>query len=155
MGKVQLSEEIIGALKEVRDGGNLVHLATATIEGKPNLVAMRFVRTHDKETVVIADMYFGKTKVNIKENTSTAISIVHPNRQKFPYIVYGKGYYAEKGSAGKAGEIWARWKDWGEKSPPTEVPEGFAPPNPSARGILYIEVEKIVKTTEEEFGKEA
>ncbi len=146
--------KLAAAIKEVKNGGNVVHLATCSIDGKPNLVPMRFARMHDDETLVIADMYFCKTKVNLKENSSVAISVVYPGREKFPYIIYGEGYYAEKGSKGEAGEIWSKWRDWGEKEPPTEVPERFRPPNPSCRGILFTKVKKIVKSNFDEFGKE-
>lgn len=149
-----LTETLKQSIKEVKHGGNLVHLATCSIDGKPNLVPMRFARMHDEETLVIADMYFCKTKVNIKENSSVAISVCYPKRKEYPYIIYGDGYYAEKGTKGEGKKIWDSWKNWGAKSLPTEVPKKFRPPNPNCRGILFIKVKKVVKSNFDEFGKE-
>lgn len=146
--------EIYDHIREVKDGGNLVHLATATLDGKPNLAPMRFARRATGDTLVIADMYFCKTKVNLKENPNLALSVAFPDRAGYPYVLHGRGEIAEKGSGGRLGEFWAAWSDWGERNPPTEVPPGFGPPNPSARGILVIDVDRITSSQVEEYGQE-
>ncbi len=147
-------DEIYQQIREVKDGGNLVHLATATREGKPNIAPMRFARKAGVDTLVIADMYFCKTKVNLKENPRLVLSVAFPDREGQPYVLHGHGEIAEKGSPGRLGEFWGAWNDWGERNPPTEVPPGFGPPNPSCRGILVIDVERITSSRYEEYGQE-
>lgn len=146
---------VLEQIKEVKDGGQLVHLATASLEGKPNIVPMRFARKAMEGVLVIADMYFGKTRVNLKENSQLALSVAFPARDKYPYVISGQGSIAEKGSTGRLGELWKQWADWGERNPPTEVPPGFGPPNPSCRAVLVIDVEGITSSHFDTFGQES
>lgn len=153
---VKLPKDMQEAFKVVGKGGNVVHLATASADGVPNIVPMRFVNMHDDETIVIADMYFAKTRVNLKENPdNVAISVVAPKKDQYPYIVRGKGIYAEKEMwwDKKAQEIWERWKDWGKDEPPDEVPPDIRPPYPECRGVLGIVAEEVLSTKKGEFGK--
>jgi predicted pyridoxine 5'-phosphate oxidase superfamily flavin-nucleotide-binding protein len=149
------SEFVLEQVKEVKDGGNLVHLATATLDGKPNIVPMRFARRAREGVLVIADMYFGKTRVNLKENAQVALSVAFPARDKYPFVIHGQGHIAEKGTTGRLGELWQEWADWGERNPPTEVPAGFGPPNPSCRAVLVIDVEGITSSAFDTFGEES
>lgn len=147
-------EDIYEQIKEVKDGGQLVHLATATLDGKPNIVPMRFARHAANDVLVIADMYFCKTRVNLKENPRLALSVAFPDRESYPFVVHGRGELAEKGSPERLGQFWADWRDWGERNPPTEVPKGFGPPNPSCRAILVIDVNRITSSAWDTFGEE-
>lgn len=149
------TEYVLDQVKEVKDGGQLVHLATATLEGKPNIVPMRFARRAREGVLVIADMYFCKTRVNLKENPQLALSVAFPARDKYPYIIQGQGHLAEKGTTGRLGELWQEWADWGERNPPTEVPKGFGPPNPSCRAVLVIDVDNVTSSDFETFGQES
>ena len=147
-------DEVYEEIREVKDGGQLVHLATASVDGKPNIAPMRFARKAGHDVLVIADMYFCKTRVNLKENPRLALSVAFPNRDAYPYVIHGQGQIAEKGSPGRLGEFWAKWFDWGERNPPTEVPQGFGPPNPSCRGILVVSAESVTSSAFENYGEE-
>jgi predicted pyridoxine 5'-phosphate oxidase superfamily flavin-nucleotide-binding protein len=72
---VLLTEEMKDVLKVVGKGGAVVHLATASVEGVPNIVAERFVTHYKDEYILIADMFAQKTKVNLCENEVGAISV--------------------------------------------------------------------------------
>lgn len=148
------TEAILSQIREVKDCGRLVMLATATLDGKPNIVPMRFARHAAPHVLIIADMYFGNTRVNLKENSRVAISVCFPDRPSCPVAIYDEGYLAEKGTPGSLGEFWTNWQHWGEENPPTEVPKGFGPPNPSCRAILVIDVERIHSTDWHNFGEE-
>lgn len=148
------SESIYAQIREVKDGGKLVHLATADLSGKPNIAPMRFARHAAGDVLVIADMYFCKTRVNLKENPKLALSVAFPDRGQCPVILYGRGGLAEKGTEGRLGDYWNDWRTWGEDNPPTEVPEGFGPPNPSCRAILVIDVERVQSSDDSDFGSE-
>lgn len=150
----QEREAIYDQIREVKDGGKLVHLATASLDGKPNIVPMRFARHAAPDVLVIADMYFCKTRVNLKENPKLALSVAFPDRASLPVTVHGRGQLAEKGSCGCLGEYWSNWKSWGEDNPPTEVPEGFGPPNPSCRAVLVIDVDEVRSSDLDDFGQE-
>jgi predicted pyridoxine 5'-phosphate oxidase superfamily flavin-nucleotide-binding protein len=126
------ADEVYEQIKEVKDGGNLVQLATASLEGKPNIAPMRFARKAADGVLVIADMYFCKTRVNLKENPKLALSVAFPKRDQYPFVIHGRGGLAEKGCQGRLGDFWASWADWGERNPPTEVPPASARPTPPA-----------------------
>ncbi|MGI5817341.1 MAG: pyridoxamine 5'-phosphate oxidase family protein [Armatimonadota bacterium] len=150
----RVGDSIYGQIKEVKDGGKLVHLATAGLDGKPNIVPMRFARHAADDVLVIADMYFCKTRVNLKENPNLALSVAFPERESCPVAFYGHGWLAEKGTGGRLGEYWSNWRNWGEENPPTEVPEGFGPPNPSCRAVLVIDVDRVCSCAWSDFGEE-
>ncbi|NPV48226.1 MAG: pyridoxamine 5'-phosphate oxidase family protein [Armatimonadetes bacterium] len=151
---VPTPDTIYEQIREVKDGGKLVMLATASLEGKPNIAPMRFARRARGDVLVIADMYFCKTRVNLKENPNVALSVAFPQRAECPYVVHGQGHLAEKGSPGRLGELWDQWRDWGERNPPTEVPQGFGPPNPSCRAVLVIDAEDITSSEASSFGEQ-
>jgi len=51
-----------------------VVIATASKEGIPNAVPVRFVKLYDDEHILIADNYFLKTKKNLEENPRVAVT---------------------------------------------------------------------------------
>ena len=75
---VMLTDEMKDVLKVVGKGGAVVHLATVSAEGVPNIVAERFVTYYKDEYILIADMWAQKTKTNLSENEVGAILIAHP-----------------------------------------------------------------------------
>ena len=67
---VQLTDEI----RESLDGTRLVFLATASKDGRPNVVPIGAFKLLDDETLLISDQFFSKTLANMRENPQVAIS---------------------------------------------------------------------------------
>ena len=63
--------------KEIQEtiNGNLVHLATASKEGKPNVVPVGGIRAISDSELLIVDVLFDKTKKNLLENPRVAIAV--------------------------------------------------------------------------------
>jgi predicted pyridoxine 5'-phosphate oxidase superfamily flavin-nucleotide-binding protein len=63
--------------KEIQEtiNGNLVHLATASKEGKPNVVPVGGIRAISDSELLIVDVLFDKTKKNLLENSQVAIAV--------------------------------------------------------------------------------
>ena len=49
-------------------------LATATKDGVPNVVPIRFARVFSEDQIVLMDLFMSKTKQNIRANPKVAIS---------------------------------------------------------------------------------
>lgn len=67
---VQLTDEIRMSL----DGTRLAFLATASKDGRPNVVPIGAFKLLDDETLLISDQFFNKTLANMRENPQVAIS---------------------------------------------------------------------------------
>lgn len=67
---VQLTDEIRMSL----DGIRLAFLATASKDGRPNVVPIGAFKLLDDETLLISDQFFNKTLANMRENPQVAIS---------------------------------------------------------------------------------
>ena len=65
-----MSEEIQETIN-----GNLVHLATVSKEGKPNVVPVGGIRAISDNELLIVDVLFDKTKKNLLENPQVAIAV--------------------------------------------------------------------------------
>ena len=65
-----MSEEIQETIN-----GNLVHLATSSKEGKPNVVPVGGIRAISDSELLIVDVLFDKTKKNLLENSQVAIAV--------------------------------------------------------------------------------
>ena len=80
---------------------NIVYLATASKEGKPNVVPIGLVHAISDNEVLIGDVWFKKTRKNLEENTQVAISFTDVKRW---------GSYQLKGKAKifKSGEIYEK-----------------------------------------------
>lgn len=50
-----------------------IPIATADLDGKPNVVFITFLRIVDDETIHIADNFFNKTRANLSENPQISI----------------------------------------------------------------------------------
>jgi predicted pyridoxine 5'-phosphate oxidase superfamily flavin-nucleotide-binding protein len=74
---------------------NLVFLATASIQGVPNVVPIGFARPIDDETILIADNYMNKTRKNLDENPK--LSLIVSDAKTFPYQVKGTVEIFESG----------------------------------------------------------
>lgn len=147
---VEFTDEMIEGLKVPGKGGSLVYLATSSVDGKPNIAAMRYVATHGKDKILISDMFLLKTKMNIKENPECMIVICHPMDSGRDWAFKGKAIDIEYGFdpdfdwyGVTAKEILDEWGDWHEKEPPDEVPPDVVYAKPAQRGVVVLHVEEI------------
>ena len=68
--EVVMSEEVQETIN-----GNLVHLATSSKDGKPNVVPVGGIRAISDSELLIVDVLFDKTKRNLLENPQVAIAV--------------------------------------------------------------------------------
>ncbi len=159
---VKLTEEMKKALKVVGKGGTVVYLATASANGKPNIAGMRFIDTYKDEFILIADMFFLKTKMNLYENEYSAVAMVHPFNGR-EWVFRGEAFLFEAGMLKedpnfewhglKAKEILEGWGNWAEKEPPEEVPPDVRPPVLKQRGVYCLHVKEVYSIKPGEVGK--
>lgn len=144
-----LTEEMKKVLRVVGKGGAVVHLTTVSKDGKPNIVAERFITSYKDDYILIADMFAQKTKVNLNENPVGSISVsypVHDHQWVFrgPCTVISHAASAnEKWHDIVAGEVLSEWGDWASKEPPDEVPPDIAPPKLAQRGVIVLKVDEV------------
>lgn len=55
-----------------------VAMATASADGKPNVVPIGAKKVLDDETILISDQYFNKTLANLRENPRVSLSFWDP-----------------------------------------------------------------------------
>jgi len=137
---VKLTNEMKDALKVVGKGGTVVYLATASADGKPNNVGMRFITTIKDEFILIADMFFIKTKANLKES----FLFVNGTEKIYPDLEW-HGINAK--------DVLEEWGNWAEKEPPVEVPPDIRPPVARQRGVYCLHVEEVLSLKAGEVGK--
>ncbi|NOQ47943.1 MAG: flavin-nucleotide-binding protein, partial [Methanococcoides sp.] len=70
MMSMKMSEEIQEMINE-----NVVHLATTSNDGRPNVVPIGAIRTISDSELLIVDVLFDKTKKNLLENPHVAIAV--------------------------------------------------------------------------------
>ena len=54
---------------------NLAYLATSSSDGKPNVVPVGLVKVLDDHRILIVDVFFNKTRKNLKENAEVALAV--------------------------------------------------------------------------------
>ncbi len=67
---MKITEEV----KEVINN-NIVHLATSSKDGKPNVVPVGLCRAISDHELLIVDVHFKKTRKNLEENPQVAIAV--------------------------------------------------------------------------------
>ena len=67
---MEMSMEIQDMINE-----NLVHLATTSLDGIPNVVPVGGIRAISESELLIVDVLFDKTKKNLLENPRVAIAV--------------------------------------------------------------------------------
>lgn len=67
---MKMSEEIQEMINE-----NVVHLATVSNDGRPNVVPIGAIRAISDNELLIGDVLFDKTKKNLLENPHVAIAV--------------------------------------------------------------------------------
>lgn len=144
-----LTDEMKKVLKVVGNGGAVVHLTTSSADGKPNIVAERFITHYKNEYILIAEMFAQKTKVNLNENPVGAISVAHPVGEhtwvfRGPATVISHAAPSDYKWYGlTAGKVLDDWGDWAVKEPPDEVPPDIAPPKLAQRGVIVLKIEEV------------
>lgn len=88
---MKMNEEIKQMLDE-----NIVYLATASKEGKPNVVPIGLVHAISDNEVLIGDVWFNKTRKNLEENAQVAISFTDVKRWE-SYQLKGKAKIYKSG----------------------------------------------------------
>lgn len=88
---MKMNEEIKQMLDE-----NIVYLATASKEGKPNVVPIGLVHAISDNEVLIGDVWFKKTRKNLEENAQVAISFTDVKRWE-SYQLKGKAKIYKSG----------------------------------------------------------
>ena len=71
-------------------------LATASTEGKPNVVYIGILKVLDDETLVLSDNYFKKTAANLEENPWASI-VCWTKDPKKSYQIKGKVTFQDEG----------------------------------------------------------
>ncbi|MBN1402768.1 MAG: pyridoxamine 5'-phosphate oxidase family protein [Anaerolineae bacterium] len=72
----KLTAELLDVLGALR----IFPVATATPDGKPNLVFVAFLRVIDDETLEIADNRFHKTRQNLEANPTMSVTFWSPEK---------------------------------------------------------------------------
>jgi predicted pyridoxine 5'-phosphate oxidase superfamily flavin-nucleotide-binding protein len=89
--EMKMNEEIKQMLDE-----NIVYLATASKEGKPNVVPIGLVHAISDNEVLTVDVWLNKTRKNLEENTQVAISFTDFRRWE-SYQLKGKAKIYKSG----------------------------------------------------------
>lgn len=146
---VKLTAEMKEGLKVPGKGGSLVYLCTSSLDGKPNIAAMRYVDSYKDDKILISDMFLLKTKANLKENSQCAIAVCHPLNAGRDWVFKGKAIDIEYGFPPdfdwygvNAKEILDGWGDWHSKEPPDEVPPDVVYSKAAQRGVVVLHVEE-------------
>lgn len=88
----KLPEEVKKAISKQ----DVFPVATSSRDGTPNVVYIKFLKTVDDETVLIADNYFNKTRNNIINNGKVAFVVL--DEEKGSYQVKGTAERLEEGT---------------------------------------------------------
>ena len=129
---MEMSNEIQNMINE-----NLVHLATTTSDGIPNVVPVGGIRAISESELLIVDVLFDKTKKNLLENPDVAIAVE----------VLGKGAprgYQLKGLA----VVHSEGKFFEEAGKMVEKMREKRPHHPhlTLKSAVLVEVEEIYST---------
>ena len=73
-----------------------IPFATASTEGKPNVVFMGILKITDEETLVFADNFFNKTAANLAENPQASV-VCWTKDPRRSYQIKGRVAFAEEG----------------------------------------------------------
>ena len=134
---MEMSNEIQDMINE-----NLVHLATTTSDGVPNVVPVGGIRAISDSELLIVDVLFDKTKKNLIENPHVAIAVE----------VLGKGAprgYQLKGRATihTSGELFDSAETMVERMAEGMRKRGSGNhPSLTVKSAVHVEVDEIYST---------
>ncbi|MDF0590756.1 pyridoxamine 5'-phosphate oxidase family protein [Candidatus Methanocrinis natronophilus] len=89
---VKMDPEVIETLEKQWP----IPLATASSEGKPNVVFMGILKIKDEETLVFADNFFNKTAANLAENPFASV-VCWTKDPRRSFQIKGTVTFAEEG----------------------------------------------------------
>lgn len=97
-----LSQEMMDAIEK----NNIIWLATANEEDRPNIVPIGLARPLDNETVLLVANFMNKTFENLKNNPQAAIAV--SNVSECPYQFKGSVEIYESGKYFEDAVEWAK-----------------------------------------------
>ncbi|MCM1565221.1 MAG: pyridoxamine 5'-phosphate oxidase family protein [Dehalobacter sp.] len=101
-------------------------VATAALDGTPNVMPMSFVKVLDEDSVLIVDNFMNKTRKNLETNPVIAVSIWDMQSRK-SYQIKGKAAFVD------SGKIFDNAKAWVAEKMPSLQP----------KAAVVLKVEKI------------
>ncbi len=101
-------------------------VATASKDGKPNVVPITFTRVIADDEILLMDNYMNKTRANIEENPVVAIT-VWDVEQRLGYQFKGKAKIETSGSLFEEGRQWVKSKR----------------PQTGSRAAIIVKIEEI------------
>ena len=112
------------------------YVATATTNGVPNVVPIGFIKPLDNKTVLIADSYMVKSRVNLEANPK--IAFVVQDAAKYPYQFKGSVEIFE------SGEYFDQVVEWVKETNPLA---------PKPKAAILITIEEIYSVKVGDAGK--
>ena len=74
----KLTEEVLAAIEKTTP----TCIATASPDGFPNIVYVTYIKAVDKDTLVVADNKFDKTRRNLDANPCMSVVVFDPDERK-------------------------------------------------------------------------
>jgi uncharacterized protein len=122
-------------MMEIIGQGN-AFVATATLEGVPNVVPIGFIKALDNKTVLISDSYMVKSRANLEKNPKIAF-VVH-DAARYPYQFKGTVKIF------KSGEYFDQVVEWVKSVNPLA---------PKPKAAILITIEEIYSVKVGDSGK--
>lgn len=78
-------------MSEIKESleSNICYFATASVNGKPNVVPIGLVKVISDSEILIVDVLFNKTRKNLEENPQIALAVTDVNKLQ-AYQIKGK-----------------------------------------------------------------
>jgi hypothetical protein len=126
-----MTQEMMDVITESR-----VYLATATVNGVPNVVPIGNIKPLDNKTVIIADSYMIKTRKNLEANPKVAFVV--QDAAKYPFQFKGTAKIYTSGAEYDKVVEWIK-----ETSPLADAP----------KAAVIVDVEEIYSVKVGDAGK--
>lgn len=150
---MRLPRELAERLRGGAAGTCVAYLTTSSVDGRTNTFASPFTDVVDGELILLPDLFAQKTKVNLNENRSAALSFAF--EEDFADVVLeGQADVVQWGHPRAfslfgltAGKVLDRWGDWDENVEPVlDAPESATRPSVFAqRGVIVFKTERVVE----------
>ena len=150
---MRLPDALATRLGAVAPGTFVAYLATASADGRCNVIASPFTDVIDDELVLLPDLFAQKTKVNLNENRAASMSFAS-DEGPVRWVLEGRADVIQWGHPRRfrlfglpAGEVLDRWGDWDEAIEPVlKAPEPSSRPTVFAqRGVIVFKPERVVE----------
>lgn len=92
-------------IQEIFGKQDVFPVATAALDGTPNVVPMSFVKVLDEDTLLIVDNFMNKTRKNLEENPVMAVSIWDMQSGK-SYQIKGNTTFVGSGKIFEDAKAW-------------------------------------------------